>query len=871
MTEPTISQYAPAPPAPATVYFDDALFRFSPIERGVARGFLAALYWFGIAITIALMYFGFPRMLPAQTMRELFEQPYAVLVSVFNAELSLSLLAAFLLAHAAAERKGARRSLGELAKRRRLPNRIAGADFLHPESRAIVERIIGRMRGKDIDALVPITLQETLRHERLQKLFVYLEIDRAAFTKDLDTLQGVLDYAYEPDKRFSYRGELFQRLLREGMVEALQLGHDCIMPEDLLLAVLDEEIAAFKTFLARWSLLQEDVRTMASVIGMQRRAGRLPMARTVKHRIMNRAWTARPTYELDRYARDLTDLARAGATGFMIGHGREVSAITRILNRQTKNNVLLIGEAGSGKSTILEYLARLIAREEVPEKLFDKRLVVLDVGLLVAGARTVGELQQRVVAVVEDIVNAGNIILAIPDIHTLLTAGEGEGISISTVLGPVFAQGAFQVIGLTDARQYHAVIEPHTEFKNHFDTVEVKEITKDEALRILAAHARALEQSERITISYPALKKAVELAGRYIHDKLFPAKAIDLLGEGVEFAKHNRKKILGEEDIAALISEHTGIPVSAVTEEESAALLTLDRELHKRIIDQEEAVNAVADIVRQSRAGVRRENAPVGSFLFVGPTGVGKTECAKALAEVYFKNSKAMIRFDMSEYQTRESVYRLIGMPEGGSPGQLTERMKHNPYSLLLLDEFEKAHANILDIFLQIFDDGRVTDAHGTTIDFTNTIIIATSNAHSVFILESLKVGKGIPAIGAELKDKLTAYFKPELINRFDEIIVFKPLEPEHIVKIARLLLKELFVQLERDRGIALSVADAAVEFLAQLGYDPAFGARPLRHVIRKRIRDLVAEEILKNNLARGDTALIDAKSSGEFVIVKTM
>ncbi|MDP3963824.1 MAG: ATP-dependent Clp protease ATP-binding subunit [bacterium] len=859
----------PAPPP--TVYFDHPYFRLSPFERHGARFAFRLLFGIALAIMGLLLYAGFPRFALTAEVEDLFRFSFEGLMALFNAEFSLGLLIAFFLAHEAAEYGRGADSLIALARKRAIPDRINGADFLHPDTHHIIEHIIDHMRDKDIDALIPAVLGETLTHPRLQKAFAYLEIDRKAFAADLKNLQGILDYEFEPEKLFSYRSQVFQRILREGMIEASRLGHEYVMPEDLMLAVLDEDIQALKTFLARWNIGQDDLRTIARVINVggrrTRRVG--SRRRTVKHQVMNRAWTARPTYALDRYARDLTDLARSGMGGFMIGHNAELGAIIRILNRATKNNVLLMGDAGSGKTTILEYLARLIAREDVPEKLFDKRLVVLDVGTLVAGARTVGDLQARVVSVIDDIIKAENVILAIPDIHTILTAGQNEGISISTVLGPVFAQGAFQVIGLTDAKQYHALIEPHAEFKNHFDMVEVNEIAPDETLEVLAIYARTLEASEDIVVSFPALKKTVELAGRYIHDKLFPAKAIDLLGEGVELAKRNRKKTLTHEDIAFLVSERTGIPVNTVTEAESATLLNLNQELHKRIIDQEEGVNAVADIVRQSRAGVRRQNAPVGSFLFVGPTGVGKTETAKALAEVYFKSDKAMVRFDMSEYQTRESVYRLIGSPDSDSPGQLTERLKHNPYSLLLLDEFEKAHANILDIFLQIFDDGRLTDAHGTTIDFTNAIIIATSNAHSLFILEGLKTGKAVASIAAELKDKLTTYFKPELINRFDEIIVFKPLEPEHILRIAELQLKALFVQLERERGIRLGIRPQATELLTRLGYDPAFGARPLRHVIRKRIRDLVAEEILKNNLGRGEAGIIDVQN-GEFTIVKT-
>ncbi|MDO8558034.1 MAG: ATP-dependent Clp protease ATP-binding subunit [bacterium] len=859
---------APPPPS-SSVKFDDPNFYFSAIERKVVRGGFVAAFCFFAVVAVSLLFSGFPRQIFDPRYVFSFSFPANALKDLFGPEISLGMLFALFFVHEIFERKHGMRSLIAF-RRSKKPLPKNAAIFLHPLSIAFLGRVCCAMRGKDLDALIPIMLREAMAHKRIQKALGYLEIDVTSFAKDLETLQGLMDDTFEKEKSFSPRNEFFQRLLRESLLESLNLGHEYVMPEDIVLSTLDEEIPALKTFLQRWSVHQDDLRGIVYALDASSRHFLRRGSRSIKHRVMNRAWTARPTYHLDQYAQDLTDLARAGYAGFLVGHREEVGIVLRILNRATKNNVLLVGETGSGKTTIVEHIAWLINREEVPQKLFDKRLVVLDVGLLVAGTKNIGDLHRRVVEVMNDIARAGNIILAIPEIHTLLTTGSGEGISISTVLGPMFSGGAFQVIGLTDAKNYHAVIEPHAEFKNNFDTAEVKEIDEKDALRVLSGRARILEDVEGIAISYPALKKTVELSARYIHDKLFPAKALDLLGEGVELVKRNKKSMLIENDIAALVSERTGIPVSNVTREESKTLLGLNEEIHKHIIDQEEAVNAVADILRQSRAGVRRQNAPVGSFLFIGPTGVGKTECAKALAEVYFKSEKSMVRFDMSEFQTRESVYRLIGSPDGGEPGQLTERMKHNPYSLLLLDEFEKAHANILDIFLQVLDDGRVTDAAGTTIDFTNAIIIATSNAHSLFVLESLRAGKPVSAIAGELKEKLTAYFKPELLNRFDDIIVFKSLSPQDLMQVAQLQLKSLFIQLEKDRGIRLSITSQAVATLSQLGYDPQFGARPLRHVIRKKIRDLVAEEILKNNLVRGDSALIDFQNNS-FALIKTV
>ena len=384
----------PAPPP--VVYFDDPRFHFSPFEQRGVRYIFRALFFAGVAIVVLLLYFGFPRTFPADSIGDFFQHPYEGLTLLFGAEFSLGILSAFFFAHEVAEWKRGKDSLVALAHRHKVPERISGTDFLHPDTQTVIERIIKLMRHKDIDALIPTILQEALKHPRLRKAFGYLEINQAAFAKDLENLQGILDYAYEPEKLFSYRSPVFQRILRESMIEAMRLGHEYIMPEDLLLAVLDEDIQALKTFLARWNVGQEDLRTVARVINVGRRTRPVRRSRgTIEHRIMNRAWTARPTYALDQYGRDLTDLARTGSVGFMIGHNAELGTVIRILNRATKNNILLVGDAGSGKTTILEYLARLIVREEVPEKLFDKRLVVLDVGTLVAGTRTVGEMQQR--------------------------------------------------------------------------------------------------------------------------------------------------------------------------------------------------------------------------------------------------------------------------------------------------------------------------------------------------------------------------------------------------------------------------------------------------------------------------------------------
>ena len=522
-TDKKIELEAPAPYEP--IVFDEPRFYFSALERSTVKTVLTGVFLFFTLIAATLLYSGFPRQVFSPEYTFSFSFPAISLRELFGPETSLGMLLAFFLIHEALERKNGARSLVAF-RRTKKPLPKNAAVFLHPQTIKFLERVCQAMQKKDMDALIPVILREFLKSARMSQVLKHLEIDEASFAKDVSTLQGLMDDTFEKEKAFSPRGEFFQRLLREGLLEALNLGHAYVMPEDIVLATLDEEIPVLKTFLQRWNMHQDDLRAIVHVLDASNRHFSRRGSRSIKHRVMNRAWTAKPTYHLDQYAQDLTDLARAGYAGFLVGHQGEVGTVLRILNRAAKNNVLLVGEAGAGKTTILEHVAWLITREEVPEKLFDKRLVVLDVGLLIAGTKNAGDLHNRVVEVMNDVLRAGNVILAIPEIHTLLTAGGSEGISISTVLGPVFSGGALQVIGLTDAKQYHSIIEPHAEFKNHFDVVEVKEIDEKDALRVLAGQARVLEDMEGITISYPALKKTIELSKRYIHDKPLDRKSV---------------------------------------------------------------------------------------------------------------------------------------------------------------------------------------------------------------------------------------------------------------------------------------------------------------------------------------------------------
>lgn len=603
-----------------------------------------------------------------------------------------------------------------------------------------------------------------------------------------------------------------------------------------------------------------------------RRLARLPSSlggfahrqQKIRHRVMNRAWTARPTPTLDRFGVDFTDLARNEKIGFLVGHEGEYDRLVDVLSRQVKPSVLLVGVPGVGKETIVAHLAFEIIKDRVPAPLFDKRLVALQIGSLVAGAEA-AELQARVKAIVDEIVNAGNVILYIPDIHNLVLTSGTKNLSAADVLLPAITGGAFPVIGVTYPREFKQHIEPQSEFLNAFDVIRVPEISGDEAVRLMVYESIILEAQHRVIVSFGAVKEAVRLAKKYFRDKPLPSSAQDLLKETLADAVEKKDKVLNAEDIIRVAERKVNIPIHRAGKEEAAGLLNLEERIHERLIDQEQAVKAVARSLREYRSGLSRKGGPIAAFLFVGPTGVGKTELSKILARIQFGSEGMMVRFDMSEYQDKQSVSRLIGSPHGEVSGTLTDAILQRPYSLILLDEFEKAHPDILNIFLQVFDDGRLTDNLGRVVDFENTIIIATSNAHSEFIKEQLEQGRAMTDVADALKKKLTDYFRPELINRFSDVIVFKNLSPEDIVGVAALMLKELAKTVGEAQGITLEFSPEAVKRVAELGYSPVFGARPLRNVISEKLRGVLAEKILRDEISRGGKVRVGVES-GEFV-----
>lgn len=573
---------------------------------------------------------------------------------------------------------------------------------------------------------------------------------------------------------------------------------------------------------------------------------------------MNRAMTALQTRALDRFSDDLTRLAGLGYSEMCVNREKEFEEIFRIFEGERKS-IILIGERGTGKDAVLAGLAWRMIEDDAPKLLRDKRLVALSVPKLIAGANA-SEAAERLLACLYDVARAGNIILAIPDVHNLigLTSGETGAIDLADVLISELNKGYCLAIATSNPAEYRSRVE-RTDLGNNLIKVEVPEPDPDLAIQILESKTPAIEYQTKVYFSYDALEKAVTLSARLMHDRFLPQKAIEIIKEAAQFVKNKRgaKQIVSGEDVAQIVSQKTKVPVTAVTQVESEKLLNLESVMHERIVGQDEAIKAVAAALRRARAELRDVKRPIANFLFLGPTGVGKTETAKTVAAVYFGAEERMIRLDMSEYQDKSSIYRLIGAP-GESGGLLTEPVRQNPFSLLLLDELEKAHPDILNIFLQVMDDGRITDAAGRVIDFTNAILIATSNAGTQFIQDGLKVNKKIEEIKKDLIEReLKQYFRPEFLNRFDGVMVFKPLTEIETVQIARLMIRGIAKQLEA-KGIFLQITDEAVVELAQAGFDPLFGARPLRRVIQERVQDTLANFLLTQKIGRRDVVILE-------------
>ncbi len=584
---------------------------------------------------------------------------------------------------------------------------------------------------------------------------------------------------------------------------------------------------------------------------------------------MDRAMTALATPLLNNYSQNLTAMAASGYFSPCFGRDKEIESIFRDLEGSSSGNVILVGGPGVGKTSVINGIAQLMVTEDVAEVLQDKRLVSLNVPMLIGGASP-EEAQARFIEVLKEIIAAGNICLVIENIRELIgiTVGGRESLDLSGILAKLLADKSFVCLATATEEDYIKYIERNSSLGSVFSKVPIVEMSPEEAIKVLEVHSGAIEYHHHVFFSYGAIARSVELSHRLIHEQFLPLKAIRVAEETAVFvSKRKGSKLVRSEDVAEIITRLTNVPVTEVTGKESEKLLNLESKIHERIIGQDEAVKMASSALRRARAEMSSKKRPIANLLFLGPTGVGKTELTKTITEVYFGDEQKMIRVDMSEYQDQSSIYRLIGEPNGDQGGFFTEAVRKSPFSLILLDEIEKAHPDILNLFLQVLDDGRLTDGLGRVIDFTNTIIIATSNAGTEYIQNGIKEGKTLDNIKEGLiSTQLRNYFRPEFLNRFDGVIVFRPLNMNEVKQIARLMLNKTASAME-EKGVALQIEDGCLETLAQAGFDPTLGARPLRRVIQDRVDDKLANLFLGGQLARRDTVIF--KSDGQVEVVK--
>lgn len=643
------------------------------------------------------------------------------------------------------------------------------------------------------------------------------------------------------------------------------------------------------------------------------------------------------TETLDKFSRDMTALAKKNKFDPIVGRDKEIERIVQILSRRTKNNPCLVGDPGVGKTAIVEGLAQKIAEGNVPDTLKNKRIVGLDLSAMVAGSKYRGEFEERMKKAMDEVKADGNIILFVDEIHTIIGAGAAEGaIDASNILKPALSRGEIQLIGATTLEEYRKHIEKDAAFERRFQPVKVEEPDEQAAVAMLKALRDKYEMHHKVTISDDAIEAAVKLSSRYVSDRFLPDKAIDLIDEAAsrlrlktfsapdnvaemeeklaemekekeaaikteEFEKaaeikraqdalraqwkeakkewennhENQAQVVTREEVAEVVSVWTGVPLQSLQEEESQRLLHLEDTLHQRVIGQSEAVKALAKAIRRGRVGLKDPNRPIGSFLFLGPTGVGKTELSKALAEALFGDEDAMIRIDMSEYMEKHSVSRMVGSPPGyvgyEEGGQLSEKVRRNPYSVVLFDEIEKASPDVFNVLLQVLDDGHITDGQGRKVDFKNTVIIMTSNAGARSIVEPKRVGfttmeteeQSYQNMKKNVMEEVRHIFKPEFLNRIDDMIVFHSLTQEDILEIVKLMTKTVSKRIKENMDITVTFTDKALEKIAEEGYDKAFGARPLRRAIQSRIEDAFAEEYLMGNFKAGDKVSVGLKTNG--------
>lgn len=754
---------------------------------------------------------------------------------------------------------------------------------------------------------------------------------------DIVKIIDALKYTLEPGGVVTGERDKYtmsaRRILDDSQYEARRLNSQEVGTEHILLALIKEtDCVAVKLMASENVNIQKVYTDILLACGSDANTAKREYAALKKSR--NKSKTSTPT--LDQYSRDLTQEARMGNMDPVIGRTKEIERVMQILSRRMKNNPCMVGEPGVGKTAVVEGIAYLIAHDEVPDTVKGKRLLSLDLSSMVAGSKYRGEFEDRIKKVIGEVISDGNIILFVDELHTLIGAGGAEGaIDASNILKPSLSRGEIQMIGATTLNEYRKYIEKDAALERRFQPVYVDEPTRDEAVEILKGLRPCYEQHHNVDISDDAVEAAVDLSIRYITDRFLPDKAIDLMDEACsrkrlgfssdrhnyekkkaveaelttlnddlekalmagnieaaaevsarqkELAKENARKqsssqrniTVQENDIADVVSVWTKIPVSKLTEKESKKLERLESELHKRVVGQEEAVTAVSRAIKRSRVGLKDPKRPMGSFLFLGPTGVGKTELSKALADIVFGSEDALIRVDMSEYMEKHSVSKMIGSPPGyvgfEEGGQLSEKVRTNPYSVVLFDEIEKAHSDVFNILLQVLDDGHITDSQGRKVDFKNTIIIMTSNTGAQGIVDPKQLGfvtvsdetKEHEKMKSNVMDELKRTFKPEFLNRIDDIIVFHALSEANVKDITGLMLKELKNRVQTQMDIELKFTDHAKKYIFGKGYDKKYGARPLKRAIQTYVEDVLAEAMLRGDVKKGDTVTVSTKKKKE-------
>lgn len=722
-----------------------------------------------------------------------------------------------------------------------------------------------------------------------------------------------------------------ERILEMSLREAISMNTKLIGTEHILIALLRENDSMAAKLIeilggSKQKIYQDIIKTLGQEGGNTPKL--TPNGENTKQ--------ASNTPVLDQYSRDLTKLAKENKFDPIIGRDKEIERVIQILSRRTKNNPCLIGEPGVGKTAIAEGLAQRISVGNIPETLKNKRVVNLDLGSMVAGSKYRGEFEERIKKAIGEIIQSGNVILFIDELHTIVGAGSAEGtLDASNILKPSLARGELQLIGATTLNEYRKYIEKDSALERRFQPVTVEEPSEEEAIEIIKGLKEMYENHHSVKITQEAVIASVRLSNRYITDRFLPDKAIDVIDEAcskvrlstfvappdiknmeITLEKMENEKItaiaaeayekagdikkrqnelkekldeakmewqtknsmadqiVDEEEVAGIIASWTSIPIKKLTEEEGERLKNLEKVLHEKVVGQEEAVSAVAKAIRRGRVGLKDPNRPIGSFLFLGPTGVGKTELSKVLAETLFGDESALIRVDMSEYMEKHSVSKLIGSPPGyvgyDEGGQLSEKIRRKPYSVLLFDEVEKAHPDVFNTLLQVLDDGHITDSQGRKINFKNTVIIMTSNAGARNIVSPKLLGftttvdeqKSYGDMKKNVMDEVKRLFRPEFLNRIDEVIVFHSLSKEHIVEIVSIMVDQLAARMKKNVGVEIHMTVEAKAFMAELGYEKTYGARPLRRALQSKVEDQLAEKILENSIKEGDFVTIDVKDS---------